>query len=111
MKTFMNPNRFEAFSDGVFAIAMTLIVIEIKVPNLSQATASTAIDTLNLYRTAYSDEFEACGFPKLHPSYIVLGSRFLAPGKYQDRWFEISDSNEFAGGLSLQSTGCKWRFS
>jgi uncharacterized membrane protein len=46
MKKFMNLNRFEAFSDGVFAIAMTLLVIEIKVPNLSQATASTAIDTL-----------------------------------------------------------------
>lgn len=46
MKTFMNLNRFEAFSDGVFAIAMTLLVIEIKVPNLSQATASTAIEAL-----------------------------------------------------------------
>jgi uncharacterized membrane protein len=46
MKTFMNLNRFEAFSDGVFAIAMTLLVIEIKIPDLSQATASTAINVL-----------------------------------------------------------------
>lgn len=46
MKILMNLNRFEAFSDGMFAIAMTLLVIEIKVPDLSQATASTAIDAL-----------------------------------------------------------------
>ncbi len=42
----MSLNRFEAFSDGVFAFAATLLVIEIKVPNLSQATHSEAATQL-----------------------------------------------------------------
>jgi uncharacterized membrane protein len=42
----MSLNRFEAFSDGVFAIAVTLLVIEIKPPNLSQATSSEAVAKL-----------------------------------------------------------------
>lgn len=42
----MSLNRFEAFSDGVFAISVTLLVIEIKAPDLSQATSSEAITKL-----------------------------------------------------------------
>ncbi len=38
----MSLNRFEAFSDGI-AIAVTLLVLEIKTPDLSDATSLEAV--------------------------------------------------------------------
>ena len=32
----MNKDRLEMFSDGVFAIAITLLILEIKIPNHEQ---------------------------------------------------------------------------
>lgn len=42
----MSLNRFEAFSDGVFAIAVTLLVLEIKTPDLTRAASSEAVTKL-----------------------------------------------------------------
>lgn len=42
----MSLSRFEAFSDGVFAIAITLLIIEVKAPDLSHATPSEAVEKL-----------------------------------------------------------------
>lgn len=42
----MSTSRFEAFSDGVFAIAMTLLVVDLKMPELAQSTPSEAASKL-----------------------------------------------------------------
>lgn len=53
-------DRLEAFSDGVFAIAITLLVLEIKVP---PATTPLGLGLLNLW-----------------PSYVAYGVSFLVIG-------------------------------
>ncbi|MGA7180369.1 MAG: TMEM175 family protein [Thiobacillaceae bacterium] len=40
----MDTNRLEAFSDGVFAIAITLLVLEIKLPHSGSALGRELLD-------------------------------------------------------------------
>jgi len=48
------PERVEAFSDGVFSIAITLLVLEIRVPNLGEgATPQKLIDALSAQWPSY----------------------------------------------------------
>lgn len=56
----MDTNRLEAFSDGVFAIAITLLVLDIRVP-LSNAALGRAL--LNLWPSylAYAISFIVIG--------------------------------------------------
>ncbi|MBD2577647.1 TMEM175 family protein [Oscillatoria sp. FACHB-1406] len=56
----METNRLEAFSDGVFAIAITLLVLEIKVPPPSTALGAALL--------------------QLWPSYLAYVVSFLAIG-------------------------------
>lgn len=50
----MNKNRIEAFSDGVLAIIITIMILEIKVPeNHSVEALKTLIPTLSSYILSY----------------------------------------------------------
>jgi uncharacterized membrane protein len=58
----MNPNRLEAFSDGVFAIAITLLVLDIHVPDPAEIGNLAA---------ALGDQW---------PSYVAYAVSFLTIG-------------------------------
>lgn len=49
----MNKNRMEAFSDGVFAIVITLVVLEFKVPEAGQSLGNPFYFMLITYITTF----------------------------------------------------------
>ncbi len=62
----MSKGRLEAFSDGVFAIAMTLLVLEIRIPTLENATSGQLLHAL----------------VALWPQYVSYAASFLMIGIY-----------------------------
>ncbi len=72
----MNLARLEAFSDGVFAFAATLLVIEIRVPDLhgaSNAQASHALVALARPLLAYVTSFLVIGVIWLNHHTVFTG--------------------------------------
>ncbi len=65
----MNKNRLEAFSDGVFAIVITLIVLNVKVPDVHIANNSQ----LNQIIRAAAPKLLSFGF-----SFLVIGIFWIA---------------------------------
>jgi len=65
----MNKNRLEAFSDGVFAIAITLLVLNVKVPNKQNITNAE----LNNILAASTNQLLSFGF-----SFLVIGVFWVA---------------------------------
>ena len=57
----MSVARFEAFSDGVFAIAMTILVIELKVPHASGEQLFAEIINLGSHFLSYANSFLVIG--------------------------------------------------
>jgi uncharacterized membrane protein len=62
----MDTNRLEAFSDGVFAISITLLVLEIKVPPSGSALGTELLSLWPSY-LAYAISFIVIGAIGLPP--------------------------------------------
>lgn len=65
----MNKNRLEAFSDGVFAIAITLLILNVKVPDKQNISN----DQLNHILRAATPKLLSFGF-----SFLVIGVFWVA---------------------------------
>jgi uncharacterized membrane protein len=52
----LSRNRIEALTDGVFAVAMTLLVLDIKVPELQQSEGVADLPVKNIQNTLLAFE-------------------------------------------------------
>lgn len=65
------PNRLEAFSDGVFAIATTLLILEIKVPHAAEGQLGSALVQLWPSYAAYALGFATIGVMWLNHHFLI----------------------------------------
>ena len=76
---FLTPGRLEAFSDGVFAIAITLLVLELDVPTGTE-TLGRELQVGNLYANIPTTFSPSClpfgGCLALVAALGILGSQF-----------------------------------
>jgi uncharacterized membrane protein len=84
-------SRFEGFSDAVFAIALTLLIVEIKVPGSPES--SHGYSNLTLAMAEQWREFLALGL-----CYVVIGAYWLQH-HYSGRIYAKSD--HWLGALNL----------
>ena len=71
----MNKNRVEAFSDGVFAIVITLLILDIRVPDVDYSQLSAALVAVLPRMFAYVISFGVIGVYWLahHQSLQLIG--------------------------------------
>ena len=81
-ETELTTHRIESFSDGVFAIAITLLVLEIKVPHLSGNARDLAFELLHLWPSYFAYVF----------SFVMIGIHWVQH-HYVFKLYERSDHN------------------
>src|ERR1041384_791744 len=81
-ETELTTHRIESFSDGVFAIAITLLVLEIKVPSLSGNAHDLASALMGLWPSYFAYIF----------SFVMIGIHWVQH-HYVFKLYERSDHN------------------
>jgi uncharacterized membrane protein len=76
-----DPSRVVAISDGVFAVALTLLILDVKPPTVSQALLASAIiataPRLGIFALSFAIVACLLGVPPLSFGYVRLIDRGL----------------------------------
>lgn len=85
----MNKQRLEAFSDGVFAIAITLLILDIRLPEVEYNQLKTSLPKIIPNLLSYA------------MSFIVIGLYWMFHHQYTDRLKRINRPFMFLNLLNL----------